>query len=79
MIPFYMAKKVGCGCNFKDKNQKTQSISNLLRTHGDNIPDSVIRDATSDKNLDKWETICSCDNTSKAISAVRYHKTDWYL
>ena len=74
-----MAKKIGCKCNFKNNLQKSKSINRLLEKHGNNLPPDVILDATSHKNLDKWETICDCNNRNKVISGARYHQTDWYL
>lgn len=64
-----------CSCPV-DKKKRTRLIRELLRKHGDEVPESVIRKITP-KTLDQWVTKCDCKGN--IIGAMRTDKTDWYL
>lgn len=90
-----MVKRVGCPrgkirvdgqcvsvygkCRFSSKEEKARNVRKLLRVANDKLPQSEIRKATKPKIMGKWVVVCDRNNPKKAISGVRYEKTDWYL
>jgi RimJ/RimL family protein N-acetyltransferase len=57
--------------------QKIKKVRNLLREHGDNVPESDIQKNVNKKNLKNWAVLCNCKGD--IIAACYKTKTDWYL
>lgn len=68
-----------CGCDYPDRPTERRARQDFLRTYGDDLPDEVIEDMTSDKLWDNWEVRCRCDDPTHMIAAGHWKPSDWYL
>jgi len=64
-------------CRFKNGKAKATAIAGFLRSHGDNLPESSIKNAISPTNLEHWHIVC--DDKGKIASGTYWEKSDWYL
>jgi len=59
-----------------DKQERAHQIRNLLRKHGDKVPETDIKKITPE-TLSNWVTECDCKGN--IVGAMQAKKTDWYL
>lgn len=78
MINMNIEEPVACVCRFDSDFDKARAIGSLLEEHGDIPEDEILRAITPDK-LDKWETLCDCNDLDRVLSGCRREQTDWYL
>jgi RimJ/RimL family protein N-acetyltransferase len=71
---------IGCKCKITPsmtKQKRLQEIRSLLNRYGD-IPKEYVKESVNMRNLDRWETLCDCDN-GKIVAIARSENNDWYL
>ena len=64
-------------CHFTSKDQKRRKIRRFLRKYGDDLPDSAIKRATNEENVDNFAV--RCDGNNKIIAGATFDDNDWYL
>lgn len=68
-----------CPCQFDSVEEERQARSQLLRQHGEDLPEEAIDHMVSDAMRANWVTMCSCENPKEIVAAAHYEPVDWFL